>query len=257
MDGEGIYYDSGRASGLETLLSETTFDEELLARADRLRRRIVAAELTKYNVGAGSWQRPAHVCAPVILVPGQVESDASIRRGGALVRTNLDLLRAVRDDNPCAYLLYKPHPDVAAGLRPRGVGEKRALEYCDAIVRDVSMAQLLAVVDEVHLLTSLTGFEALLRGRRVVTYGQPFYAGWGLTEDKAPPPRRRRKMTLEELVAGALILYPTYVSRTTGAFTTPECALEELLLWREHRAPAVPLWRRVWRLLLRTGVVRR
>ena len=43
------------------------------------------------------------------------------------------------------------------------------------------MDVLLGIVDEVHTLTSLTGFEALLRGIEVHAYGGPFYAGWGLT----------------------------------------------------------------------------
>ena len=71
------------------------------------------------------------------------------------------------------------------------------------------MGELLAAVDEVHVLTSLAGFEALQRGKRVVTYGQPFYAGWGLTEDIYPVDRRTRRLSLDELVAGALIVYPT------------------------------------------------
>ena len=45
------------------------------------------------------------------------------------------------------------------------------------------------------------------RGRRVATYGQPFYAGWGLTVDLAPPARRGRLLTLDELVAGVLLLF--------------------------------------------------
>jgi capsular polysaccharide export protein len=55
------------------------------------------------------------------------------------------------------------------------------------------------------------------------------YAGWGLTHDLVPLTRRTRRLTFDQLVAGALILYPTYVSRTTGKFTTPERALDELL----------------------------
>ncbi len=75
------------------------------------------------------------------------------------------------------------------------------------MIRGVSTAALLSEIDELHTLTSLAGFEALLRGRRVVVYGRPFYAGWGLTTDLAQIDRGRR-LTLEELVAGALILYP-------------------------------------------------
>ena len=102
------------------------------------------------------------------------------------------------------------------------------------IVRGASPAALLAEIDELHTLTSLTGFEALLRHRRVVCYGRPFYAGWGLTTDLASIDRGRR-LTLEELVAGALILYPRYIDPVTRLPCSPEIVIERLDdpgLWR-------------------------
>ncbi len=82
-------------------------------------------------------------------------------------------------------------------------------------------------VDAVHVLTSLTGFEALLRGLPVATHGQPFFAGWGLTEDFGPPlPRRGRRLTLPELVAGVLILYPRYLDPVTELPCSPEVLLD-------------------------------
>ena len=252
MDRRGIYYDATRPSDLEHLLATTDFDRDMLARAASLRERIVMAGLTKYNVGAERWQRPA-AAERVILVPGQVESDDSIRFGAPEIRTNLALLRAVREANPHAYLLYKPHPDVVAGLRKQGIGESEARQWCDQIVVDCSMADLLDEVDEVHTLTSLAGFEAMLRGKQVVCYGLPFYAGWGLTRDKVAIQRRDRRLKLDELVAGALILYPTYVSLSTGNPTTPERALDELLEWREKEGISIPIWRKLQRMLLRLG----
>lgn len=246
----GIYYDATGPSDLEHLLATAMFDEALLSRARALRERIVAAGVTKYNVGQGQWQRPAG-SSRVVLVPGQVESDASIRYGATSIQTNLGLLRAVRAAAPDAYVVYKPHPDVVAGLRRRGVGEDEVQHFCDEVVVDVPMETLLAQVDEVHVLTSLAGFEALLRGRKVVTYGCPFYAGWGLTLDHHPLPRRGRTLTLDALVAGVLILYPAYVSRTTGRFTTPERALDELLAWKAQGAARLPAWRRLRRWVLR------
>jgi capsular polysaccharide export protein len=83
-------------------------------------------------------------------------------------------------------------------------------------------------------LTSLTGFEALLRRRRVVVYGRPFYAGWGLTTDLAMV-GRSRTLTLEELVAGVLILYPRYLDPVTRLPCSPEIIVERLShpeLWR-------------------------
>src|SRR5262245_2962266 len=250
MDSRGMYYDATAPSELEHMLQTTQFAADLLRRAKRLRDRIVAEGLTKYNVGAGAWQRP-EAALRVILVPGQVESDASIRYGGSSIRSNMELLQAVREAHPSAHVMYKPHPDVLAGLRTKGAGEDEALRWCDEVITDASMGTLLSAVDEVHVLTSLAGFEALLRGKKVTCYGQPFYAGWGLTDDLIPPARRTRRLTLDELVAGALILYPTYVSRVTGKFTSAERALDELLEWRQQKPTGMPLWRKALRLVLR------
>jgi capsular polysaccharide export protein len=233
MDGRGMYFDATTPSDLEVLLQNEVFDEALCARARRLRERIVAAGLTKYNVGATHWQRPGDA-GKVILVPGQVETDASIAYGAPGIHRNIDLLRTVREANPNAYVLYKPHPDVLAKLRAQGLGEAEALRWCDEVVADVAMGELLPQVDAVHALTSLAGFEALLRGKAVTCYGQPFYAGWGLTTDVVPVARRTRQLTMDELVAGSLICYPVYLSRVTNRYTSPERALEDLLVWRDR-----------------------
>lgn len=243
-DDIGIYFDASAPSRLEQLLLQHEFDEALQLRARLLREQIVAARITKYNVGAASWQRPP-VAGPVILVPGQVESDASIAWGAAGIGTNLGLLQAARRAEPHAYLVYKPHPDVLAGLRGNDSLSTQTPEawrlLCDEVVTDANMGQLLDEVDAVHTITSLTGFEALMRGKRVVTWGLPFYAGWGLTEDRAAADpcllrRRHRRLSLDELVAATLILYPTYLSRASGVFTTPERALQELQSWQRADA---------------------
>jgi len=250
VDGRGVYYDATAPSDLEHLLQTINFSTDLLARARRLRERIVEQGLTKYNVGSWGWRRPDGATR-IILVPGQVESDASIRYGAPGIRTNMGLLQAVREANPSVHVIYKPHPDVLAGLRQKGENEDQAMRWCDEVVTDVAMGELLSAVDEVHVLTSLAGFEALLRGKIVACYGQPFYAGWGLTKERAPIARRARRLTLDELAAGALILYPTYVSRTTGRFTTPERALDELLDWRQKSKAGLPLSEQLRRVALR------
>ncbi|HTZ37448.1 MAG TPA: capsular biosynthesis protein, partial [Stellaceae bacterium] len=170
-----------------------------------------------------------------ILVPGQVEDDRSVALGGAGITRNLDLLQRVRRAHPDAVLRYTPPPAVDAGHRRGAIPDEIASSYCDRIVRGVSSAAMLSVVDEVHTLTSLVGFEALLRGRAVVVYGQPFYAGWGLTSDHAPPPRRNRKLTVEQLVAGTLVLYPRYLDPVTRLPCGPEVIIDRLSdpsLWR-------------------------
>lgn len=250
VDRRGMYYDAGAPSDLEALLETHRFDDTLLQRARALREAIVARGITKYNVGGGDWQRPPGA-RQVVLVPGQVENDASITFGAPGVRTNLGLLEAVRHARPDAWIVYKPHPDVLAGKRPGEAGVEEAKRWCDQVVTDVPIHRLFAQVDELQVLTSLAGFEALLRGVPVVCHGLPFYAGWGLTEDRLACPRRTRRLTLDELVAGALIEYPTYVSRTTGAFTTPERVLHELANWEATAPPDDGPWLRALRRLKR------
>lgn len=249
-DDLGIYYDASVPSRLESLLANIEFDSALVARAAALRQALCDAGITKYNVGGGAWQRPANA-SRVILVTGQVETDASIRFGAPAIQRNMELLKAVREANPDALVLYKPHPDVRHAVRKPGQHEHAAAAWCDQVLDDEPLASLFEQVDEVHVLTSLSGFEALMRGKKVVCYGQPFYAGWGLTTDMVPHPRRKRKRSLDELVAAALILYPTYVSKVSGHFTTPETALTELLAWRTLGPSKLPLWRRVVARILR------
>jgi capsular polysaccharide export protein len=234
-DEEGLYYDASRPSRLERILADQVFSDALLQRAERLRALLLACGITKYNLDAAAgpapWRRP-EAARRVILVPGQVEEDASLRHGTPGIRHNGELLRTVREMNPQAHIVYKPHPDVVAGLRGWGRDETHAGTWCDEIVLHEPISHMFEQADEVHTLTSLAGFEALLRGKPVTCHGLPFYAGWGLTIDMVSTPRRSRQLTLDELVAGALILYPSYVSRVTGQFTTPERAVEELIAWR-------------------------
>ncbi|WP_371039192.1 capsular polysaccharide biosynthesis protein [Rhodosalinus sp. FB01] len=226
-DDLGIYYDPGRESRLERLIAASAdLRPDELARAERLRRRLVAAGLTKYNLGGA---RPALPDGRRILVPGQVEDDASVRAGAGALCTNLELLRATREANPDAVLLYKPHPDVEAGLRPGELAPEAVHEIADAVLEHADPAALLAGVDEVWTLTSGLGFEALLRRVPVVTLGAPFYAGWGLTRDLGPvPPRRRARVSLDGLVHAALIAYPRYHDPVTGRPCPPEVALDRL-----------------------------
>jgi capsular polysaccharide export protein len=228
VDRRGIYYDPATPSALEELLAGASFPPELLARAAALRQAIVGRGVTKYNLGG---EAPAIQAPPGkqrLLVPGQVEDDASVRLGGGAIQGNLALLRAVRAAHPDAFIVYKPHPDLEAGFRKGHVAAESLAAVADQVVSRASLTGLLGQVDAVHTLTSLSGFEALLRGVPVVTWGQPFYAGWGLTEDRNPPPRRGRRLELDAMVAATLILFPRQVDPVTELPCPPEVILERL-----------------------------
>lgn len=229
VDAAGPHFGPGEASELERLLQEGTFPADLLTRARALREAIVVGGLSKYEIGgAEPLARPGGARRHV-LVPGQVEDDRAVTSGGALP-SNLELLRRARAEaGPDAYLIYKPHPDVLAGHRRGSILEHDIAALADRIETTSPMAGLIAMVDELHVNSSLAGFEALMRGKQVTVHGVPFYAGWGLTVDRGPvPARRTARRTLDELVAAALLLYPRYLDPRTGLPCPAEVLVERL-----------------------------
>ena len=173
-----------------------------------------------------------------------------IRHGAGRVRSNAQLLAAARAAEPDAFLIYKPHPDVQTGYRRGYLPTREARRHADMVVTSGNIGRLLAQMDALHSITSLAGFEALLRGVAVTSWGAPFYAGWGLTDDREPPPRRGRRLSLDALVAGCLILYPRYQDPLTLLPCTPELLLDRLA--EPARWPPLPPARRAylawWRL---------
>lgn len=229
IDTLGPHFAPGAPSQLENLLQDGCFSPALLDRARALREAIIAAGLSKYETGAvGTLPRPGGRRRHV-LVPGQVEDDRAVTSGGAL-SSNLELLRRARAIvGPEAYLIYKPHPDVMAGHRRGRISDGEMVALADSVETSSAMPALIAMVDELHVNSSLAGFEALLRGKAVTVHGVPFYAGWGLTNDLGPvPARRTARRTLDELIAAALLLYPRYLDPQTGLPSPAEVLVERL-----------------------------
>ncbi len=209
LDGTGVHHDPAGPSDLERLIQAGASPGDR-ARAAALRTRITRAGLSKYNLGGAAppdWPRDRER----ILVVGQVEDDRSVLRGCGAIRTNAALLTAVRAARPHAFLIWRDHPDVRAGNRVGALGAE-AERLADARADDLDVSACLDACDALATLTSLAGFEALMRGKQVMTFGRPFYAGWGLTEDVLTIPRRTARPTLDDLVAAALIHHPLYVA---------------------------------------------
>lgn len=226
VDPTGSYIDPTRENGLEAMLARGGFAPDILERAARLRASLIAKGVSKYGAGGGVSLPPR--TRRRVLVTGQVEDDRAVLLGGA-GRDNRALLIRAREIEPEAEILYKPHPDVEAGHRKGAIPDAEALLYADRIEREAPIASLLEQVDGLHVISSLAGFEGLLRGVEVVTHGQPFYAGWGLTRDLAPAlPRRGRVCSLDELVAATLILYPRYFDPVTRLPCPVEILVERM-----------------------------
>ena len=253
LDARGIYFDPSQPSELEDMLNTRALTEQDISRAQAVRSFIVQHGITKYNLEPlmpVDWPSAGR---QVVLVPGQVEDDASIRFGcdAAGVCTNMGLLQAARAQFPDAFIVYKPHPDVVSGNRRGKLVLSEALNWADHVEVQASVISCIEACDTVVTMTSLTGFDALLRGKQVVVHGRPFYAGWGLTQDKLPVPRRHRTRNLDELVACSMLHYPFYWDPVLKGYTSCEAVLRQLVQQRDALQQSGQLHK------LRVGYIRR
>jgi capsular polysaccharide export protein len=219
VDKMGLYYDATQPSWLEYLCNGFDRDafKSVAHEAAAAMALLLSSGVTKYN-GLG---KVTEILAKPsgkesVLVLGQVEDDRSLTRNVNAISTNTGLLARARSDNPHATIYFKQHPDC--------IGERRRPGYV-AVASDSGIVEIdhgtalpdaFVCADTVYTISSLGGFEALLRGKRVVTFGAPFYAGWGLTADHVSFPRRTRTLSLLELFYVAYMVYPIYLHPRTG-----------------------------------------
>ncbi len=229
LDERGIYYDARRPSDLELLLQNGGWETPtLLDRGRRTLELLRRNRLTKYNVSPEVL--PSRLKLAVdgrdrVLVVDQVKGDSSIAGGLARSRSFSRMLAAALSENPAAEVLVKQHPDVLAGKRQ---GHLARAEHRDRRVRllscDVSPWTLFPLVTRVYTVSSQLGLEALMAGLPVVCFGVPFYAGWGVTDDRIRPPRRGRQRSLVEIVAASYLLYARYLDPASGE----RCSFEQV-----------------------------
>jgi capsular polysaccharide export protein len=215
LDTKAPYFSSRVSTDLEDILNDYNFDEDpkLIERAVRIKEKLLEFGVSKYNNAPNVNMEDIYgpKLKTRILVVGQVEGDASILFGSAKRFTNNDLVMIAALENPDAQIIYKPHPDVLAKHRPE-VSDPKELEHIAQILSlPVSLADSFHGVDHVYTITSLAGFEAILRGIKVTCLGAPFYSGWGITDDRQPTPSRKRNLSVDEILAASYILYPLYL----------------------------------------------
>ena len=285
FDRSGIYYDPSHECNLEKILSSlnTKYSDEeytkLRQQALSLKKLIIKNDISKYSIRScknkkhdaidlketepryskdyfynnlndiAQAEKQFNNVKKIIFIPTQVDDDASMILGGCGF-TNLSLLKVVRGENPDAIIICKIHPDIVSGNRYGDTEFKEYSKYADFIYStEVSITECLNLCDEVHTISSLSGFEALLRGKKVFCYGMPFYAGYGLTTDysviKQHPIAvkayvRRKEINLfsgsssvedalANLIIGTLILYPTYYSWENNKLSNVEEVISELI----------------------------
>jgi capsular polysaccharide export protein len=242
IDSRTLHYDARSASDLELTLETYDFaaDKALMERADSCIRMLLDLRVSKYNLGKrvslDALLGPKTMRR--VLVIGQVETDASIAFGCDRPVTNNDLVRLAVSENPDAQIIYKPHPEVLHGTREGVSNPADVTDICEILKEDIAPADALEGIDHVYTITSLMGFEALLRGIRVTCYGMPFYSGWGVTDDRQVSARRTRRLTVPAVFSAAYLLRSRYFDPATGGSAGLEAVISELGKNLCCRAPA-------------------
>lgn len=216
FDTKGIYFNSTRESDLENILNnDLNFNPVVNKIGLKIKELINNNKVSKYNIQHKD-SFTINTDKKKILVIGQVDEDASIQYSGSDIKNSKELLLKVIEENPDTYIIFKPHPDVLSGNRNSVLDLDNLPKEVNYLSTKESLHHCIDLVDEVHTISSLSGFEALIKGKTVVCYGIPFYSNWGLTIDKKTRQRRKKKRTLEELILATYYIYPRYINPKTN-----------------------------------------
>lgn len=233
VDSLANHYEGGRPSDIENILSSYDFarDASVVNRAGLLREKMAVNHIGK-KLFAGVRDAgnifTGEECKNYILVVGQPETQASIKNSN----DNFELLRLAKQEHPEDIILYKPFEAHVVSFS-NDTKKYLADNKIEVISDELSTLALFNQIKQVYVVKSLVGLDALVRGIPVTTTGCPFYAGWGLTDDRRVIPRRSRKLTLDELIAGTYILYLKYFDPVTGESISPEMAIDKILSMRQ------------------------
>lgn len=233
VDRSGVYYDANTRSDLEGLIvrSAQKSSPESIRRAREGIRFLRENRISKYN--HAPCLSPAELGldpAPGkrrVLVVDQTWGDASVTYGKADAASFERMLKAALEENPGAEIIVKTHPEVVCG-RKKGYLFPLDDPRVRMIRQDVNPWSLIEVVEKVYVVTSQLGFEALLAGREVICFGAPFYSGWGLTDDRVAPVRRKTaRPSREQLFSATYLDYARYICPDTKK----EISFEEAVTW--------------------------
>ncbi len=231
-DDVGIYYDATQHSKLESILNtyDFTSDAELMQTASEAMARIKEHHISKYNnapdIDTSFFKEDSK---HKVLIVAQTAGDSSLTYGLADTFSTKQMIEDAIQENPQASVYIKIHPDVLSGKKKSDISTEDIPQECTIIDTDINAISLLKHFDKIYTKTSGMGMEALVLGLEVVCYGMPYYAGWGPTINRQSCERRTRKLTVEELFAGAYILYPRYYNPYRNRSSNIIDTIEEII----------------------------
>lgn len=226
IDDLGFYFDANNVSRLEQMLNDKNLviTDEQKARARNCIDFIVKNKISKFNNASSEYQIKQNGRKKILVIDQNV-NDMSILCGMANGDTFSKMITSAIQDNDDADIYIKIHPlsILLHNNHYQSFNSQRVIH----ITENVNIISLICQMDEVYVCTSQVGFEALMCGKAVHTFGMPFYAGYGLTNDYLINERRTNKRTIEELFYIAYIMYCKYVNPDTQK----HCEIEDCLTY--------------------------
>ncbi|MDN7131959.1 glycosyltransferase [Halomonas sp. MC140] len=238
LDDMGYYFDSHQASRCEKTLNDPCYEleEHELLRSRMLIDEINRHSITKYNKYVSSYDAESSIEEDCVLVVDQKKGDASIAFAGANDETFAEMMRMAIRDNPDKKIYFKRHPDSVH--KNFNSYRNRNMKEIEVLHENVQIHHVLDKCSKVYTVSSQVGFEGLLRGKEVVCFGVPFYAGWGLTDDRTYVPRRNQKRKVEEIFHQICIQQSVYLNPHTGKTIELEQLLDIILAMRQDSPSA-------------------
>ena len=249
LDRSGCHFDASYPCDLENILRHDPLkDTDLLCRAEQAIMRIRDNHISKYNAFETTQSPPA---PGYVLVIDQTFGDAALRASGAGKAEFKAMLAAARREHPDANIIIKSHAETILGHRRGYFSAADATDTILLLATPISPWQLFDGAIAVYTISSQMGFEAILAGHTPHVFGQPFYAGWGLSKDRKPITGRTRILSRAQLFAAAMILYPIWYD----PYRDRLCALEDVLdileaqsrAWRDDHRGWVACGMRLWK----------
>jgi capsule polysaccharide export protein KpsC/LpsZ len=239
LDGMGIFYDTTRPSEIEHILNNSSDILSIgsIKRSEKIIKKIVENNITKYNNSADLILTESDTCRRILVID-QTANDNSILLGQCETFQFADMLQHALAQ-PEAEVILKLHPETIAGAKGGNLTEIRKHldnERLTVIDQQCNVMSLIKQVDEVYVMTSGVGFEALMLGKKVRCFGVPFYSGWGLTTDMVQVKNPRRELPFEALFSALFFHYTIFFHPETKR----ECSMEKCIDWIIANKPSFP-----------------
>lgn len=154
--------------------------------------------------------------APAVLIIDQSQSDPYFSRN-AVTFADFETMvcDALKDWPNRTIYIYREAGDDGHLSQSRLLNAGIASEHIRFLEHTSAPHELFANTEAVYTVSSKLGFEALLSGKSVTCYGQPFYSGWGLTADKQPMARRTRQRSVLDIFHYACVDAARYADPQT------------------------------------------